>query len=72
MEGIKLMDDISTGLYAIVGFLILANGATIITVFSSAMKISSEFGSLKTTVKNNHERLNKHDERIYNIEKAVH
>ena len=55
-------------IYMVVGFLILANGATIIAVLGSAMKISSEFGSLKTEVKINVKDIQRNEKRIHILE----
>lgn len=61
------MDNVNI-IYSVVGFLVLANGATIITVFTSAIKISSQFGSLQSRVEANTKGIEKNEKRIYNLE----
>lgn len=51
--------------YYLVGFLILANGATIITVLGTAFKIAEQFGSLKANVSTNTSRIEKLEEFVH-------
>ena len=48
-----------------------ANLATILAVLGSLLKISSDFGSMKTQVENNKNTIEKHDTRIVDMEKVV-
>lgn len=51
-----------------IGFMILANGATIITVFTTAMQLSKQFGVLQTNVEINSKTIEKQEKRIYRLE----
>ena len=55
----------------IVGFLVLANGATIIAVMGSAMKISSKFGSMETKIENNSTNIRRVEVRVHSIERSI-
>jgi len=52
------------------GCLFLANGATIITVLFSALKLSSDFGKMQEKVNNNSSRIKINESRIHEIERA--
>jgi hypothetical protein len=55
--------------YLVIGFIVVANGATILTVFTSALKLSNEFGILKEKVETNAKCIGRLDKRIYSLEK---
>jgi len=55
--------------YEMIGCVFVANGATILTVFTSALRLSNEFGALKQKVESNSQCLSKIEKRVYGLEK---
>ena len=51
--------------------MVIANVATIFTVFASVLKVASDFGKIKEKSNTNSRRLAKHDDRLIDLEKEV-
>ena len=54
-----------------IGFMVLANGATMITVLFAALRLSGEFGVQKEKISNNERRITVNEKRLHEVEKAI-
>jgi len=51
--------------------MVLANGATMITVLFAALRLSGEFGVQKEKISNNERRITVNEKRLHEVEKAI-